>query len=101
MTFEETTPEGHALLRPVYKVDVLPPGATLAPTGLPTFDRLGVAHKVTVGYRGTRDLIFEVGNVFMEQLHAHEQHVTPASLRPDLHRTGPAPAVDAPARAGH
>ncbi|WP_407279766.1 nitrogenase iron-molybdenum cofactor biosynthesis protein NifN [Aromatoleum evansii] len=69
--------------------------------GLPTFDRLGVAHKVTVGYRGTRDLIFEVGNVFMEQLHAHEQHVTPASLRPDHHRTGPAPAVDAPACAGH
>lgn len=69
--------------------------------GLPTFDRLGVAHKVTVGYRGTRDLIFEVGNVFMEQLHAHEQHVTPASRRPDLHRTGPAPAVDAPAHAGH
>ena len=69
--------------------------------GLPTFDRLGVAHKVTVGYRGTRDLIFEVGNVFMEQLHAHEQHVTPASVRPDLHRPGPAPAVDTPAHAGH
>ena len=38
MTFEETTAEGHALMRPVYKVDVLPPDAPVAPTGLPTFD---------------------------------------------------------------
>lgn len=65
--------------------------------GLPTFDRLGVAHKLTVGYRGTRDFIFEVGNVFMEQLHAHEQHITPATLRADAS----APAVDSPACAGH
>ncbi|HJV25389.1 MAG TPA: nitrogenase iron-molybdenum cofactor biosynthesis protein NifN [Aromatoleum sp.] len=62
--------------------------------GLPTFDRLGVAHKVSVGYRGTRDLVFEVGNVFMEQLHAHEQHITPSALHS-------APPVDAPAGAGH
>ena len=33
--------------------------------GLPTFDRLGAAHRVIVGYRGTRDLVFEVGNVFL------------------------------------
>lgn len=37
--------------------------------GLPTFDRLGAAHQVSVGYRGTRNLIFEVGNVFIENLH--------------------------------
>lgn len=37
--------------------------------GLPTFDRLGAAHKVSVGYRGTRNLIFEVGNVFIETQH--------------------------------
>ena len=36
--FEETTPEGHALMRPVYKVEVHPPGATVSPTGLPIFD---------------------------------------------------------------
>jgi hypothetical protein len=36
--FEETTPEGHALMRPVYKVEVHPPGATVAPSGLPVFD---------------------------------------------------------------
>jgi nitrogenase molybdenum-iron protein NifN len=37
--------------------------------GLPMFDRLGAAHQVTVGYRGTRDLIFEIGNLFMAEAH--------------------------------
>ncbi len=37
--------------------------------GLPMFDRLGAAHKTSIGYRGTRDLIFEVGNVFIESQH--------------------------------
>ena len=39
--------------------------------GLPMFDRLGAAHKLSVGYRGTRDLIFEVGNMFLDNLHEH------------------------------
>ncbi len=33
------------------------------------FDRLGAAHQVSVGYRGTRNLIFEIGNVFMARVH--------------------------------
>ena len=33
--------------------------------GLPTFDRLGAAHQVSVGYRGTRDLILAIGNIFI------------------------------------
>jgi nitrogenase molybdenum-iron protein NifN len=37
--------------------------------GLPMFDRLGAAHQVTVGYRGTRDLIFEIGNIFIANAH--------------------------------
>jgi len=37
--------------------------------GLPMFDRLGAAHQVTVGYRGTRDLIFDIGNLFMGAAH--------------------------------
>jgi nitrogenase molybdenum-iron protein NifN len=41
--------------------------------GLPMFDRLGAAHRCTVGYRGSRDLIFEIGNVFL----ANEHHNTP------------------------
>jgi nitrogenase molybdenum-iron protein NifN len=43
--------------------------------GMPIFDRLGANHQVTVGYRGTRDLIFEIGNIFLAN--AHEP--TPAS----------------------
>lgn len=34
--------------------------------GFPVFDRLGAAHQVSVGYRGTRDLITRLGNVLME-----------------------------------
>jgi nitrogenase molybdenum-iron protein NifN len=37
--------------------------------GLPMFDRLGAAHEVTVGYRGTRNLIFSIGNIFISQVH--------------------------------
>lgn len=45
-------------------------GIPLFRAGIPCFDRLGANHKLNVGYRGTRDLIFQIGNVFME--HAHE-----------------------------
>jgi hypothetical protein len=38
ISYEATTAEGHALLRPVYKVEVLPPGTPVAPNGLPVFD---------------------------------------------------------------
>lgn len=37
--------------------------------GLPTFDRLGAAHQVMVGYRGTRDLIFAIGNLLIGNAH--------------------------------
>jgi len=37
--------------------------------GIPVFDRLGAGHQVTVGYRGTRDLIFDVGNLLMANMH--------------------------------
>jgi nitrogenase molybdenum-iron protein NifN len=36
--------------------------------GLPMFDRLGAAHDVSVGYRGTRDLIFRIGNIFVDRV---------------------------------
>ena len=38
--------------------------------GLPIFDRLGAAHRLGIGYRGSRDLIFEVANLLMA--HGHE-----------------------------
>ncbi|MEK6747672.1 MAG: nitrogenase iron-molybdenum cofactor biosynthesis protein NifN [Pseudomonadota bacterium] len=37
--------------------------------GVPMFDRLGAAHRVMVGYRGTRDLVFEIGNLFLANAH--------------------------------
>lgn len=37
--------------------------------GMPLFDRLGAAHRLSVGYRGTRDLVFEIGNLFMADVH--------------------------------
>lgn len=40
--------------------------------GLPVFDRLGATHRLSVGYRGTRDLLFEIGNLLMA--HEHENH---------------------------
>lgn len=37
--------------------------------GLPTFDRLGATHELSIGYRGTRHLIFTIGNIFISQAH--------------------------------
>lgn len=37
--------------------------------GLPMFDRLGAGHRMTVGYRGTRDFLFEIGNIFLANPH--------------------------------
>jgi len=34
--------------------------------GLPVFDQLGAAHRLSLGYRGTRNLCFEVGNLLMQ-----------------------------------
>ncbi|WP_256138370.1 nitrogenase iron-molybdenum cofactor biosynthesis protein NifN [Komagataeibacter swingsii] len=46
-------------------------GIPLLRVGFPIFDRLGTAHMQTIGYRGTRDLIFRVANLFMGQMHDH------------------------------
>jgi len=40
-------------------------GVPLLRMGIPQFDRLGAAHQVSVGYRGTRDLVFQIGNILM------------------------------------
>lgn len=37
--------------------------------GIPMFDRLGAAHQVSVGYRGTRNLVFDIGNIFLSSAH--------------------------------
>jgi Nitrogenase molybdenum-iron protein, alpha and beta chains len=42
--------------------------------GLPMFDRLGAGLKVCVGYRGTRELLFEIGNLFLSREMDHDDH---------------------------
>jgi len=39
--------------------------------GIPMFDRIGNAHKCYAGYRGTRNFIYEVGNLLMDQIPHH------------------------------
>jgi nitrogenase molybdenum-iron protein NifN len=41
-------------------------GVPLFRAGFPVFDRLGGPQRVMVGYRGTRQLIFELANLLME-----------------------------------
>jgi nitrogenase molybdenum-iron protein NifN len=45
--------------------------------GLPTFDRLGAGHLVSVGYRGTRNMIFEIGNLLMAAAHEPDPDTWP------------------------
>ena len=44
-------------------------GVPLFRIGIPVFDRLGANHQVSVGYRGTRELIFNIGNLFLANTH--------------------------------
>jgi nitrogenase molybdenum-iron protein NifN len=50
--------------------------------GIPMFDRLGAGHQMTVGYRGTRNLIFAISNLVIAD---HEEHHEPT---PDTWRDG-------------
>lgn len=49
-------------------------GVTLHRMGLPLFDRLGAGMTVNVGYRGTRDLMFAIGNLFLSREMDHDGH---------------------------
>jgi nitrogenase molybdenum-iron protein NifN len=51
-------------------------GIPLFRVGFPIFDRLGAQHRCSVGYRGTRELLYEVANLLMAQMHEH----TPADF---------------------
>jgi nitrogenase molybdenum-iron protein NifN len=46
-------------------------GVPLLRVGFPMFDRLGAMHRCTGGYRGTRNLIFEVANIVLAGLRSH------------------------------
>jgi nitrogenase molybdenum-iron cofactor biosynthesis protein NifN len=42
--------------------------------GFPIFDRLGNGQRCTVGYRGMTQLLFDLGNLFLEQEETHAKH---------------------------
>lgn len=47
-------------------------GVPLHRMGLPMFDRLGAGLRVQVGYRGTRELLCDIGNLFLAREMDHE-----------------------------
>jgi nitrogenase molybdenum-iron protein NifN len=56
--------------------------------GFPMFDRLGAGHRLSVGYRGTRDLIFEIANLIIAD-HETNRQPTPDTWRTDDSATAP------------
>ncbi len=50
--------------------------------GFPMFDRLGAGHALSVGYRGTRDLIFDIANLIIAD-HENNHQPTPDTWRID------------------
>jgi len=42
--------------------------------GIPIYDRLGIGQYTKVGYRGTMQMLFEIGNIFLEQEEMSVKH---------------------------
>lgn len=61
-------------------------GVPLYRVGFPIFDRLGAQHRCSVGYRGTRELVYALANQFISQHH---------EARPEDFQHEPAPDVPA------
>jgi len=59
-------------------------GIPLFRIGFPIFDRLGHQHRSLGGYAGTRELIYQVANVFMARLHEHKPEDFPEAIPPLL-----------------
>jgi len=73
-------------------------GKPLFRLGIPTFDRIGNAHRCHVGYRGTRNFVYEVGNALIEQIPHHGPQAWPlpaASLAAARARTATLAAASA------
>ncbi|QSR87356.1 nitrogenase iron-molybdenum cofactor biosynthesis protein NifN [Candidatus Methylacidiphilum infernorum] len=48
-------------------------GIPLYRIGLPLFDRVGAAHRLSIGYRGSSNLLFEIANLVIEHHEANEE----------------------------
>ncbi|HXP98163.1 MAG TPA: nitrogenase iron-molybdenum cofactor biosynthesis protein NifN [Telmatospirillum sp.] len=68
-------------------------GLPLYRVGFPMFDRLGANHRRTVGYRATRDLIFELGNLIIEHTREAEPGAWTLPGEDNLEEGGHAPAT--------
>jgi nitrogenase molybdenum-iron protein NifN len=68
-------------------------GLPLYRVGFPMFDRLGANHRRTVGYRGTRDLIFDLGNLIIEHSREAEPGAWALPAEDKLEEGGHAPAT--------
>jgi nitrogenase molybdenum-iron protein NifN len=72
-------------------------GVPLIRAGFPVYDRLGVAQQASVGYGGSRELIWRLANVLIER--TEDDH--DAVARSGRHReSADVAAIDAPASAG-
>lgn len=60
--------------------------------GFPMFDRLGAGHQLSVGYRGTRNLIFDIANLVIADLEQNHQP-TPDTWRDGIAAPRPGEAV--------
>ncbi|WP_363347040.1 nitrogenase iron-molybdenum cofactor biosynthesis protein NifN [Methylocystis echinoides] len=76
-------------------------GVQLYRMGLPMFDRIGAAHETSVGYRGTRDLIFKIGNIFIDQIHEPTPDTWVANEPAGQDGTTLATATDIPLSSAH
>lgn len=59
-------------------------GKPLLRVGFPVFDRIGNAHRCSVGYRGTMNLIFEIANLMIDRITHHHPDDWP--LTPEARR---------------
>ncbi|MDA8260726.1 MAG: hypothetical protein M0Z99_34685, partial [Betaproteobacteria bacterium] len=75
-------------------------GIPFVKMGLPLFDCLGAAHRLSVGYRGTRDLVFELGNLFIANLPEHHVDSWPLPHKETPIRYGRLPLPNPPPLAG-
>ena len=72
-------------------------GKPLYRAGLPLFDRIGNAHVLSVGYRGTRNLVYALGNQFIDQIPHHGPNDWPLSPAARAAARGESVAAIAPA----
>jgi nitrogenase molybdenum-iron protein NifN len=56
--------------------------------GFPMFDRIGAAHQLSVGYRGTRNLIFDLANLVIADREENHQPTPDAWRPPTSSRSG-------------